>query len=273
MAFTVLQHRRDAAATWTSNDPTLAAGEIGFETDTGKFKIGNGSTAWTSLGYAAQAHNAGLDEIVALAKTDGNIIVGNGTSWVAESGATARTSLGLGTGNTVGFAKLAAGLSAPTGDTTLHVRSGDSGAAAHIGADDLVVEHSTSGGITILCPDNANSNMRFGCPSNPSAGLFQCHYDSGYFRFGSNNAGFYMALMSGAFVEGARLDADSNFGVGTTGPDYKCHVNGTFGCAPGASVTPVNNGDVVIEATNNTTLTFKLKGSDGTVRSGTLTLA
>ena len=47
-----LQQRRDTAANWTSNNPTLAAGEIGLETDTSKFKIGNGSTAWTSLTYA-----------------------------------------------------------------------------------------------------------------------------------------------------------------------------------------------------------------------------
>lgn len=62
-------------------------------------------------------------------------------------------------------------------------------------------------------------------------------------------------------------------GIGETSPDYKLDVNGTFGFAPGASVTPVDNGDVVIEATNNTTLTFKLRGSDGVVRSATLTLA
>lgn len=43
--------RRDTAANWTSANPTLASGEHGFETDTGKFKIGNGSTAWNSLGY------------------------------------------------------------------------------------------------------------------------------------------------------------------------------------------------------------------------------
>jgi Major tropism determinant N-terminal domain len=48
-----LQQRRDTAANWTSNNPTLAAGEIGLETDTAKFKIGTGSTAWTSLSYAA----------------------------------------------------------------------------------------------------------------------------------------------------------------------------------------------------------------------------
>ena len=48
----LIQLRRDTAANWTSEDPTLAAGEMGFETDTGKFKIGTGSTAWNSLLYA-----------------------------------------------------------------------------------------------------------------------------------------------------------------------------------------------------------------------------
>ena len=47
-----IQMRRDTAANWTFNDPTLAAGEIGVKTDTLKFKIGDGSTAWTALAYA-----------------------------------------------------------------------------------------------------------------------------------------------------------------------------------------------------------------------------
>lgn len=46
-----IQLRNDTAANWTSANPTLAAGEMGVETDTLKFKFGNGSTAWTSLGY------------------------------------------------------------------------------------------------------------------------------------------------------------------------------------------------------------------------------
>ena len=46
-----MQQRRDTAANWTSNNPVLAAGEIGFETDTLKTKVGNGSSAWTSLSY------------------------------------------------------------------------------------------------------------------------------------------------------------------------------------------------------------------------------
>ncbi len=47
----LMQQRRDTAANWTSNNPTLLNGEIGYETDTGYIKIGNGSSAWTSLGY------------------------------------------------------------------------------------------------------------------------------------------------------------------------------------------------------------------------------
>jgi hypothetical protein len=48
---TKIQVRRDTSANWTSLNPTLSSGEIGYETNTGKFKIGNGSTLWSSLDY------------------------------------------------------------------------------------------------------------------------------------------------------------------------------------------------------------------------------
>ena len=46
-----IKWRRDTAANWTANNPTLAQGEPGFETDTQDYKIGDGSTAWNSLSY------------------------------------------------------------------------------------------------------------------------------------------------------------------------------------------------------------------------------
>jgi hypothetical protein len=52
---TRMQQRRGTAAQWTAANPTLAAGEIGFETDTNKFKLGNGSSAWASLQYFVDA--------------------------------------------------------------------------------------------------------------------------------------------------------------------------------------------------------------------------
>lgn len=48
---TTLQFRRDTASNWTSANPVLAQGEVGLETDTSSYKIGDGSTAWTSLNY------------------------------------------------------------------------------------------------------------------------------------------------------------------------------------------------------------------------------
>ena len=60
----------------------------------------NASTARTTLGLAigsdVQAYNAQLAAFAALSNTDGNFVVGNGSTFVVESGATARTSLGLG---------------------------------------------------------------------------------------------------------------------------------------------------------------------------------
>ena len=47
-----IQIRRDIASNWTSVNPTLSAGELGFETDTGKLKVGTGSATWTALPYA-----------------------------------------------------------------------------------------------------------------------------------------------------------------------------------------------------------------------------
>lgn len=48
------------------------------------------------FGSDVQAYNAQLAAFAALANSDGNFVVGNGSTFVVESGATARTSLGLG---------------------------------------------------------------------------------------------------------------------------------------------------------------------------------
>lgn len=48
---TKIQLRRDTQSNWTTANPTLLRGELGYETDTRKFKIGDGNTAWNSLDY------------------------------------------------------------------------------------------------------------------------------------------------------------------------------------------------------------------------------
>jgi hypothetical protein len=69
--------------------------------------IGNESIlASGDIGTNVQAWDAQLDDVAGLTPTDGNFIVGNGTNWVSESGNTARTSLGLGTGDSPQFTSL-----------------------------------------------------------------------------------------------------------------------------------------------------------------------
>jgi len=85
--------RRGAAATWTSTNPTLGAGEIGFESDTNKFKIGTGSTAWVSLPYASNVSPLTTKGDLYTYSTDNaRLAVGaNGETLVADSS----TSTGL----------------------------------------------------------------------------------------------------------------------------------------------------------------------------------
>lgn len=49
---TRIQIRRDTQANWASANTTLAQGEMALETDTGRIKVGDGSTAWTALDYS-----------------------------------------------------------------------------------------------------------------------------------------------------------------------------------------------------------------------------
>jgi hypothetical protein len=57
-----IQVRRGLASEWTAANPVLAAGEMGVETNTNKFKFGNGTDTWTALSYAA-ADTAAIGEI------------------------------------------------------------------------------------------------------------------------------------------------------------------------------------------------------------------
>lgn len=50
--YTRIKLRRDIASDWTTNNPTLLAGEVGIDTTNNKIKIGTGSTPWNSLPYA-----------------------------------------------------------------------------------------------------------------------------------------------------------------------------------------------------------------------------
>jgi len=57
-----MQQRRDTAANWSSANPTLLSGELGYESDTNKWKVGNGSSAWSALAYSFSGDSDAISE-------------------------------------------------------------------------------------------------------------------------------------------------------------------------------------------------------------------
>jgi hypothetical protein len=117
---TQIQVRRGTAAQWTSANPTLSAGEWGLETDTLKTKIGNGSTAWTSLAYQGAGT---VTSVTAGTGLSGGTITGTGTIALSTpvsvaNGGTGISSFGTGVATFLGTpssANLAAALTDETG--------------------------------------------------------------------------------------------------------------------------------------------------------------
>lgn len=127
----------------------------------------NANDARTALGVAigtnVQAYSALLSAIAALTPTDSNFIVGNGSTWVAESGATVRTSLGLGTGDSPEFTAVNIGAAA---DTTL----------TRVSAGVIAVEGNT---VAMLATANAFTAAQTITTSSSGSQLILVSTDSG----------------------------------------------------------------------------------------------
>jgi hypothetical protein len=78
-----IQFRRGTASEWTAANPTLAVAEFGVETDTDKFKLGDGATAWTSLAYGGIQGPAGADGTSGVAAATAPLAYNSGTSTVS----------------------------------------------------------------------------------------------------------------------------------------------------------------------------------------------
>jgi hypothetical protein len=100
---TIIQIRRGTAATWTSQNPILASGEFGVESDTLKMKFGDGTTVWTGLPYmtgASDPTKADVNHTHTAVQISDSTAVGRSVLTAVDAAA-ARTAIGAGTSNLV----------------------------------------------------------------------------------------------------------------------------------------------------------------------------
>lgn len=156
---TQIQIRRGTAAQWTSTNPTLAAGEFGFETDTNKLKCGNGSTAWTSLTYI---NNDG--DITGV--TAGTGLSGGGTSGTVTLSIDTATTVDLTTAQTLTNKTLTTPtLSSPLINLGVNTQTGTSYTPV-LGDNGKIVTLNNASAITVSIPTNASVAYPVGAQIN-----------------------------------------------------------------------------------------------------------
>lgn len=133
-----MQQRRDTGANWTATNPILAAGEIGIETDTTpqRFKIGNGSAAWSALAYSGTVSSvAGRTGAITLTSSDISNTVASPAQLTAD-----QNDYALASGDILRISSSAArnitGIVATTG--------GDARLLVNVGSFDITLKHQSA---------------------------------------------------------------------------------------------------------------------------------
>jgi hypothetical protein len=266
---TQIQLRRDTAANWTSTNPTMAQGEAGYETDTGKLKIGDGSTAWNSLAYQAAANivdgtivNADVNASAAIAGTKispdfgSQNVVTTGTSTAASlipTGSSVPTNgVYLPAANSVGIStngsgRLFVNASGNVGvgitpENNLHVSGGaltrvlvsSTSAGART---DIAFRNSASAVTAVIGFDGTNNeyDYRSGDLVFKYVGTEKARLTStGRFEVkGAGTAGVSPAfsINGSAPANSAVVDSSGRLGLGTSSPDTLLHISSATGTA------------------------------------------
>ena len=153
--------RRDNAASWTYNDPVLMSGEPGYETDTGKLKIGDGQTPWSALNYYAGITGPAGESSPGATGPAG----ATGATGPAGTGSTGATGATGSVGATGATGEI--GATGPAGATGSTGNTGATGATGPGGASNLQTCEINISGISGI--SNTNNGSDFLVPFNNTA--------------------------------------------------------------------------------------------------------
>jgi hypothetical protein len=252
----LMKQRYDTAANWTAANPTLLAGEIGIESDTNKWKLGTGSTAWTSLGYIpglsisayplVNADIASNAEIAVSKLADGAArqllqtdAAGTGVEWASNidipgtldvTGAAtfdaAVTTTGLISANgkvsfPLGTAALPSLYPGTDTDTGIYSPGADQLAISTNGTGRLFVDASGNVGVGTSSPSTTLHVNGSATASNyylgVAAGSYGVANDTSIEMYGSASSQVMLFKVNGN-TERMRLDSTGRLGLGTSAP-------------------------------------------------------
>jgi len=226
-----------AAAALGFMNSTAEKWGIGMRSSTNQFRIfEDGSTANARL-VIDSGGNIGVNTT-----TPGSALTVVGTLNVSRS--TSAGDLYVDNNGNVGI-----GTTGPDGK--LHVMTASAGSiTANVNLDDLTVENSAAGGISILVPDSTNAFLGFGSPTATGG--------DNYLLWNQNAGSEYFQLRAGG-TDVIRIQDNGNVGIGTTSPTAKLHVSGDLNVTTQALFTTQNSTNNVGIGTMNPTEKFQVR--------------
>ena len=198
---------------------TLAAGVPTWAASAGGG--GGGASAWEQIFTSPNA--------ITPTTSDTGIFVTNSSTIAAnfrvDGSATTTGSFYVGANDLVvldgGFVGI--GIAVPS--DLLHVQSGSAGAIApDSSADDIVIEASGNGGMSIFSPDANIGRLMFGSASDDTGALLQWQHDQNLMTLGTSNASDELSLVTGVLTEAMRIDASQQVGIGSD-PSSIFHIS------------------------------------------------
>jgi hypothetical protein len=252
----LMKQRYDTAANWTAQNPTLLAGEIGIESDTKKWKVGTGSTAWTSLTYAIGGTypivNADIAAAAAIAYsklatlTSGNIVLGSAANVATSTAVTGDVTI-----SSTGVTAIAAGV----------IVNADINASAGI-VDTKLATIATAGKVSNSATTAASANTASAIVARDASGNFTAGTitaaltgaaSSNVLKAGDTMTGVLAVTAGTAALPGIAVSGDLNTGIYSPSADQ---IGIATGGTPritvdGSGNVNIDSGTFYVDAANN----------------------